>query len=75
MLGNEAVKHFTSDVLFMLCLKVPDSTNGEHGSLKNSLEELLKLMLIVWCKENNAIKTVSGKANGNLQLITKFRII
>lgn len=39
----------------------PESTTGEHESLRQSLEELLKLMLVVWCKENQALQTISTK--------------
>lgn len=42
----------------------PENTTGEHESLRQSLEDLLKLMLIVWCKENEAIKLVSSISNG-----------
>ncbi|KRT81593.1 PDZ domain-containing protein [Oryctes borbonicus] len=41
----------------------PESVPDEHESLKKSLEELLKLMLIVWCRENLAIKLMSLKPN------------
>lgn len=42
----------------------PESTSGEHESLRQKLEDLLKLMLVVWCKENQAIKLISAKPNG-----------
>lgn len=43
----------------------PESTTGEHESLRQRLEDLLKLMLVVWCKENQAIKVISTQSNGN----------
>ncbi|KAK4874674.1 hypothetical protein RN001_014034 [Aquatica leii] len=38
---------------------------GEQSSLRRNLEELLKLMLLIWCKENEAIKLISGKPNAD----------
>uniref|UniRef100_A0A1Y1MMJ7 PDZ domain-containing protein n=2 Tax=Photinus pyralis TaxID=7054 RepID=A0A1Y1MMJ7_PHOPY len=41
-----------------------DHTSIEiNGSLRRNLEELLKLMLVIWCKENQALKLVAGKPN------------
>ncbi|XP_017781519.1 PREDICTED: glutamate receptor-interacting protein 2-like [Nicrophorus vespilloides] len=37
----------------------PESTTGEHETIRKSLEDLLKLMLIVWCRENQALKLIS----------------
>lgn len=49
-----------------LIISAPENTTGEHESLRQSLEELLKLMLLVWCKENQAIKLVSLENNGKI---------
>lgn len=41
----------------------PESTTGEHESLRKSLEELLKLMLVIWCRENEALKILTSENN------------
>lgn len=40
--------------------------SDEETSLRQSLEELFKLMLVIWCKENEANKLISGKGNGKI---------
>lgn len=40
----------------------------DEGSLRKSLQELLKLMLLVWCKENQAIKLVAAKKTGKVSI-------
>lgn len=33
--------------------------------IRQKLEEILKLMLTIWCKENNAVKLLRAKSNGS----------
>ncbi|KAJ6649060.1 Sesquipedalian-1, partial [Pseudolycoriella hygida] len=40
------------------------SSSASPDSLRNKLEEIFKLMLVVWAKEGIALKTVSGQKNG-----------
>lgn len=40
------------------------SSNSSSDSLRRKLEDIFKLMLLVWAREGQAIKTVSGKQNG-----------
>lgn len=48
------------------CSTAADLNIDDNDSLRRSLEELLKLLLMVWCKENQANKLISSKPNGNV---------
>lgn len=39
----------------------------ENEKLRNKLEEILKLMLVIWCRENQALKIIvtHEKQNGS----------
>lgn len=47
-------------------LNVAPEVYAEESPLRKSLEELLKLMLVIWCKENQANKVISAKPDGKL---------
>lgn len=42
------------------------SSSASPDSLRNKLEEIFKLMLVVWAKEGIALKTISGQKSGRL---------
>lgn len=42
------------------------SSTGASDSLRSKLEEIFKLMLVVWAKEGLALKATSGKSNGKI---------
>lgn len=44
------------------------SSSASPDSLRNKLEEIFKLMLVVWAKEGIALKTISGQKSGRLTL-------
>lgn len=41
------------------------STSGSPESLRRKLEDLLRLMLVVWVKEGQALNIVTGEKCGN----------
>lgn len=41
------------------------SSNSSSDSLRRKLEDIFKLMLLVWAREGQAIKIVSGAQNGS----------
>lgn len=47
----------------------PETSLSNDTQLRNKLEEILKLMLVVWCRENQALKLVATPTNGNLFII------
>lgn len=59
--GNN--KSYPYSFIVFFCT-APESTPGDHETLKTNLEDLLKLMLMVWCRENVAIKLMSPKPIG-----------
>lgn len=42
------------------------NSNNDVGSLQRNLQDLFKLMLMVWCKENEAIKIITSQPTGIL---------
>lgn len=40
------------------------SSSASPDSLRNKLEEIFKLMLVVWAKQGIALKTISGQKSG-----------
>lgn len=42
------------------------SSSASPDSLRNKLEEIFKLMLVIWAKEGIALKTISGQKSGTL---------
>lgn len=40
------------------------SSSASPDSLRKKLEEIFKLMLVVWAKEGLALKAISGKKTG-----------
>lgn len=44
------------------------SSSASPDSLRNKLEEIFKLMLVVWAKESIALKTISGQKSGTFRL-------
>lgn len=42
------------------------SSSASPDSLRKKLEEIFKLMLVVWAKEGLALKAISGKKTGKI---------
>lgn len=40
-------------------------SEDDHNHLRHKLEEILKLMLVIWCKENQALNVITAERNGN----------
>ncbi|XP_045477995.1 uncharacterized protein LOC123683141 [Harmonia axyridis] len=38
-------------------------SEDEHNHLRHKLEEILKLMLVIWCKENQALNVITAERN------------
>lgn len=54
---------------FQRCFSVPLSNQTEN--IRFQLEEIVKQMMVIWVKENVAIKTITGEANGKTTDSTK----
>lgn len=47
-------------------------TNSGPETLKRKLEDLLRLMIVVWAKESQAIKAVSGELDSGIYFLYIF---
>ncbi|XP_044253197.1 uncharacterized protein LOC123004146 [Tribolium madens] len=59
----EMYKRQTSRSFVILTMALGTSQPPDDGQLRTKLEEILKLMLVIWCRENQALNLVANQKN------------